>query len=104
MPLDELTDRVKPTTQERTPIYQTMFALPDDKVPGRDLNGVTTTLPRLPCLHIHTELSRGLWPRPTGGTGIEVIFKPNWVSRTAARALPDAFGPFLKGRATGAAP
>lgn len=95
-PLDEITRRLRLNTSGRWPLYQTIFALQDNRFPVLEFQGVGTTLLRLPYLEIPTELHCELWPQPIGGMAVEITFQPRRVAPQIAQELLDALTSLLE--------
>ncbi|WP_308401506.1 amino acid adenylation domain-containing protein [Streptomyces sp. AP-93] len=90
-PSDRLAELVGPASRGRTPIFQMMFALQDNRTADLRLNGLTVSRLRLPYLDVPMELHCEIWPTEDGGLLVEVTYHVTAVSASVARTLLSGF-------------
>jgi mycobactin peptide synthetase MbtE len=80
----------------RPPVFQTLFALQDNRVPTLDLPGVRTALVRRPYLGLPLELHAELWPGPAGGLRLQVSWRPDAVPAGVGGRLAERYAAALR--------
>ncbi|MEU6145671.1 amino acid adenylation domain-containing protein [Streptomyces sp. NPDC047081] len=90
-PSDRLVELIGPGPRGRTPIFQMMFALQDNRVADLRLNGLAVSRLRLPYLDVPMELHCEIWPADGGSVLIEVTYHIAAVPTAVARTLLSVF-------------
>ncbi|MGW3166870.1 AMP-binding protein [Streptomyces sp. NPDC001142] len=90
-PMGEVMSRLNPPATGRTPLYQVIFALQDNRHAELPLNGLRSQFTRQPYPDLPTELHCEVWPEPDGAITVEVAYLTGCVPEEDARALLDAF-------------
>ncbi|MEH0516616.1 amino acid adenylation domain-containing protein [Streptomyces sp. B21-079] len=87
---------VNPPRSNRSPLFQTVFALQDNSTAELPLTGLTTAFHRLPYLGIPAEIQTEVWPRADGGLRLVVNSRADALDPTAANALVKTFADLVR--------
>jgi mycobactin peptide synthetase MbtE len=91
VPLQDLLSLAVPSSSERPPLFQTLFALQDNAEPRLQLAGLSAEFLRQPYLDLPLELHAELWPTFNGGLRLVVDYQPDRVAAATARELVERF-------------
>ncbi|KJK43668.1 amino acid adenylation protein [Lentzea aerocolonigenes] len=80
----------------RPPVFQTLFALQDNRVPELRLDGARTTFVRQPYLGLPLELHAELWPAADGSLLLTVHHQRRAVADTTAHDLAKRYAERLR--------
>ncbi|GIH25285.1 hypothetical protein Aph01nite_35950 [Acrocarpospora phusangensis] len=81
---------------DRSPLYQAMFALHDDPVPELRLPGCVTRFDRPAGPRAVAEIVAEVWPLPGGGARVEIGHQPERVAAALVRELADTYRETLR--------
>ena len=91
VPLDAVLRSVRGNGTHRSPVFQTLFALQDNRLPVLPLAGVHTRLLRQRYLDLPLELHAEIWPTEQGGLTMVVSYLTTAVAPEVARRCAQAF-------------
>ncbi|MER8072291.1 amino acid adenylation domain-containing protein [Streptomyces sp. NPDC094034] len=101
VPYPEVLELLNRPRTGRPPLFQTLFALQNNRIPKLDLDGAHTTFVRQPYLGLPLELHVELWPDEDGGLRLEVAWQPEAVPRPVALELTGRYTDSLHAAAEG---
>ncbi|WP_330460673.1 amino acid adenylation domain-containing protein [Streptomyces sp. NBC_00820] len=87
---------VNPPRGNRSPLFQTVFALQDNRAAALPLTGLRTAFHRLPYLGIPAELQTEVWPGSDGGLRVVLNSRTDALDAPTAAALTKTFADLVR--------
>ncbi|MFG2375675.1 amino acid adenylation domain-containing protein [Streptomyces sp. NPDC048504] len=87
---------VNPPRSTRGPLFQTVFALQDNRTATLPLAGLRTAFHRLPYPGIPAEIQTEIWPEPGGGLRVVLNSRADAVDSPSAAALAKTFADLIR--------